>query len=556
MDTSFIFALAQLNLHVGCTTVTVTKIGGFYELAAAAGAHLVIFSEMAVTGYPPEDLVYSSLFQKLSMEAIEELAALTAKNNAAMVVGGLWCEDGKLYNTLFLLEGGKIVHRQYKYHLPNYGVFDEKRVFAHGPMPEPVAWRGLNLGLMICEDMWQQDVAAHLKAQGAHMLITVNASPYEIGKAERREAIAAERVKETGLPLVYVNQICGQDDLVFDGSSFVLDGSGKLCLRLQAFKEDLSLLGISKGNGDWKYLTDPVQLRRGLIHPLPDELESIYAAMMLALRDFVEKNGYKGVVIGISGGIDSVLSSVIAADALGSDKVHMIMLPSPVTSQESKDDAAELAKRLGVRMDIFPIESGIKAFQEMMGPYVDNEYFEVAVANNQARIRGSILVAISTLERALLLTTGNKSEIATGFMSLYADMCGYYNVLKDIYKTKEYELARWRNTISDVIPEYSITRPPSGETMPNQKDEDQIPPYPILDQILYRMVEQQQSMEDVIAAGFDPEMVEVASNRLFGSEYKRRQSAPGLKLTSMAFGRDRRYPISSVWRAKKLKLPA
>ncbi len=552
---SLTFALAQLNLHVGCPAITVTKIGGFYELAAAAGANLVIFSEMAVTGYPPEDLVYSPFFQQLSMEAIDELATLTAQNNAAMLVGGLWREGDALYNTLFLLEGGKVVHRQYKYNLPNYGVFDEKRVFVPGPMPEPVEWRGLKLGLMICEDMWTPEVAAHLAAQGAHMLITINASPYETGKAARREEIAAARVGETGLPLVYVNQICGQDDLIFDGSSFALDASGKLCLRLHAFREDLSLLNVSKGDDEWKYSPGTVQLMEGMIQPLPGELDSIYGAMMLGLRDFVEKNGYRGVVLGISGGIDSVLSAVIAVDALGSDKVHLVMLPSPITSQESKDDSAELAKRLGVKMDIFPIEAGMTAFREMVGHYAGNEYFEVAAANNQARIRGSILVAISTLEKCLLLTTGNKSEIATGFMSLYADMCGYYNVLKDIYKTQEYELARWRNTISEVIPEYCLTRPPSGETMPNQKDEDQIPPYPILDQILTRMVEQQQSMDEVIAAGFDPEMVKVASERLFGSEYKRRQAAPGVKLTGMAFGRDRRYPISSIWRAKKITLP-
>ena len=536
-------ALIQYNFHVGFIAGNVSKIAALYGVAAATGAELVVFSEMAITGYPPEDLVLSRRFQELSMEAVEELASIT-KQGAAMIVGGLWREGDDLYNAVFLLDAGKIVHRQYKHHLPNYGVFDEKRVFHQGPMPEPVEWRGIMLGLMICEDMWLPDVAGHLKAKGAELLICINASPYETGKAAQRETIAAEH----GLPLIYVNQIGGQDDLVFDGDSFVLAASGKLCMRMSAFKEDLALVHWTKQKETW-------QPNPGLIQPRPDGLESIYYAMMLGLRDFVTKNGYKSVVIGISGGIDSALSAAIAVDALGSDRVHLVMLPSHITSQESIQDATECAKRLGARLDIIPIEPGMQAFETMLTPYFAGENFDVIMANNQTRIRASILLAISVQERGLLLTTGNKSELATGYMTIYGDMCGHYCVLKDIYKTTEYKLARWRNAQSEVIPQYTLDRPPSGETMLNQKDQDTLPPYDVLDDILVRMVEQQLSIDQIVAQGFEKKVVDDVSTRLFGSEYKRRQSAPGVKLTAMSFARDRRYPITSAWRGEKLTIP-
>jgi NAD+ synthase len=544
---SLTFAIIQYNFNVGFIAGNVARISALYGLAAAGSADLVVFSEMAITGYPPEDLVLSERFQELSMEAVDELALLTARGSA-MLVGGLWREGDALYNAVFLLDGGKILHRQYKHHLPNYGVFDEKRVFERGPMPEPVEWHGVKLGLLICEDMWLPDVAKHLKAKGAELLICINASPYEVGKATRREAIAAKHAQETELPLLYVNQVGGQDDLVFDGGSFALNALGQLCLRMHAFKEDLTLLQWTKHNKEWQCVANAIKHK-------PDDLESMYHAMMLGLRDFVQKNGYQGVVIGISGGIDSVLSSVIAADALGGDRVHMIMLPSPVTSRESIEDATECAKRIGARLDTVPIEPGMKAFDEMLHPFVDDK-FHIRAANNQTRIRASILLAISTQEKALLLTTGNKSELATGFMQLYGDMSGHYCVLKDIYKTTEYKLAHWRNAQSEVIPAYVLTRPPSGETVPNQTDQDILPPYELLDEILFRMVEQQLSVEEVVAQGFEREVVDLVCSMLFGSEYKRRQSAPGVKLTSMSFGRDRRYPITSVWRAKKLLLPS
>lgn len=540
---SLTIALVQHNFTVGFLSGNTMLIEATYGFTAAARADLTILSELAITGYPPEDLVLSRRFQELSMKAVEELA-LKTKNGNALLVGGLWCEGDALYNAAFLLDGGKIVHRQFKYHLPNYGVFDEKRVFESGPMPDPVEWRGIKLGLMICEDMWLPDVTAHLKDKGAELLICINASPYETGKTARREAIAARHAQDTGLPLVYVNQISGQDDLVFDGGSFAVDGAGNVCLRMQAFKEGIGFLHCTKQNGKWK--PNP-----GTIQPRPNELESMYCAMVLGLRDFVNKNGYSGVVIGISGGIDSILSSVIAADALGGDKVHMIMLPSSITSRESIKDSMDCAKRIGAHFDLISIEPGIKAFDKMLKSFCNDTYFIRASASNQTRIRASLLMAISAQKKSLLLATSNKSELATGFMQLYGDMAGYYCVLKDIYKTTEYQLAAWRNQQSEVIPHYVMARAPSAETMSSQKDQDILPPYEILDQILFQMVEQRLSVDEVVAQGFERETVDKVKSMLFGSEYKRRQSAPGVKLTSTAFGRDRRYPISSSWRGEK-----
>jgi len=543
---SLTFALIQYNFNVGFIVGNVAKIKALYKLAVAAGADLAVFSEMAIIGYPPEDLVLSARFQELSMEAVEELAQITTQGTA-MLIGGLWREGDALYNAIFLLDGGKIIHRQYKHHLPNYGVFDEQRVFTQGPIPEPVAWRGVKLGLLICEDMWLPDVAAHLKDKGAELLICINASPYEVGKASQREEIAAERVRETGLPLAYINQIGGQDDLVFDGGSFVLEVSGEICMRMHAFKEDLTLLHWTENSNKWK----PTE---GAVQHKPDVLESIYHAMMLGLRDFVNKNGYSGVVLGLSGGIDSALSAAVAVDALGCARVHTVMLPSPITSRESIEDAIECAKRLGARLDMIPIEPGMQAFETMMTPVFAGENFDIIAANNQTRLRASMLLAICSKEKALLLTTGNKSEMATGYTTIYGDMCGYYSVVKDIYKTMVYKLVEWRNTQGEVIPQRIITKAPSGETMPGQKDQDTLPPYDVLDEILFRMVEQQLSVEEVIAQGYDRTTVELVRTRLFGSEYKRRQSAPGVKITGMLFGRDRRYPITSAWKGEKLTL--
>lgn len=542
----FKIGLVQYNFHVGFTAANVAYVSALYDTAANAGADLVVFPEMTLTGYPPEDLVLSSRFQELSIEAVQELAALTAKG-PAMLVGGLWREGESLYNAVFLLEGGRLAHKQYKHHLPNYGVFDEKRLFTPGPLPQPVEWRDMKLGLMICEDMWFPDITAHLASAGAEILICVNASPYETGKSALRQSIATARVRETGLPLVYLNLLGGQDELVFDGGSFVIAGNGELCTQLHAFMDDLAIVNFEKQNNAWK----PAQ---GVIQPLHSELASMYNAMLIGLRDFVNKNGYSsGVILGMSGGIDSALSAAIAVDALGANRVRLVLMPSPVTSQESIRDATECAKRLGVRLDTIPIAPGIEAFGTMLSPFAGKHY-DIAVANNHTRIRAGLLMALCAMENALLLTTGNKSEMATGYTSMYGDMCGHYSVLKDVYKTTVYRLARWRNEQGEVIPQYILTRAPTAETLPCKTDQDTLPPYDILDEILLRMVEQNLSIGEIVVQGYDRATVEKVSHFLFGSEYKRRQSAPGVRLSGMSFGRDRRYPLTSPWRADKMTL--
>ncbi len=537
---SFTLALAQSNFMVGHIPGNIARMTGLHEIAAVAKADLVVFSEMAITGYPPEDLVLRKGFQKAAQAAVEQLAALT-RNGPAILAGGLWCEGDALYNTIFLMEGGKLIHRQYKRHLPNYGVFDEKRVFVPGQMPEPVLWRGVKLGLLVCEDMWSPDIAAHLKHKGAELLISVNASPFEMGKMHTRKQIARERVSETGLPLVYVNQIGGQDELVFDGRSFVLSSQGDIRARMRAFAEDFALVHFSKeANG--------LEPAKGEIQPSYGEEETIYRTMILGLRDFVEKNGFKGVVLGMSGGIDSALSAAVAVDALGPERVRLIMMPSPYTSRDSFEDADACAKRLGLKIDTVPIEPAMNTFHAMLQDAFSEELKPVTGENIQPRLRGAILMAISNNEGLMLLTTGNKSEMSVGYATLYGDMCGGYSVIKDVYKTTVYKLARWRNTQSDVIPERILTKAPTAELKPGQTDQDTLPPYDLLDAILLRLIEEQLSVAEVVAQGYDRDTVERVARMLYFAEYKRRQSPPGVKITGMSFGRDRRYPITSGWR--------
>ena len=523
----FSIALAQSNCIVGFTEANTARIAALYDIAVISGADLLIFPEMNITGYPLEDLALSKQFQTISMEAIERLAALTTQGTA-MIVGGLWREEDKIYNTAFLLDNGKIQHQQYKHKLPNYGVFDEKRVFSAGELPQPIEWRGTKLGLMICEDMWSEDVATNLKNNGAELLIAINASPYETGKADLREKVAMQRVHETGLPLIYVNQVGGQDELVFDGSSFALTANAEISLRLASFQDDFAL---------WN---------SGIIQPKLCEQEAIYKAMMLGLHDFVNKNGFAGVIIGISGGIDSALSSAIAVDALGKERVRLIMMRSPFTSQTSIDDATECAKALGVNLESISIESGMQGFEQMLAPLFAGEISAVITENNQTRLRSSVLMAISQKDNLLLLNTGNKSELATGYTNLYGDMCGHYSVLKDLYKTDVFRIAKWRG----IIPENIINKPPSAELNYTQKDQDTLPEYSLLDKILQKLIEQNLSIDEVVEQGFERKIVEHVSVMLFAAEYKRRQSCLGVKLSAMSFYRDRRYPLTSAWRGK------
>jgi NAD+ synthase len=532
-------ALVQTNFTVGYIEGNIIRIKGLHSIAATANADLVVFSEMAVTGYPPEDLVLRKHFQKSAMKAIAELALIT-KDAPAIIIGGLWLEDDLLYNTVFLLSDGKIAHLQYKCHLPNYGVFDEKRVFIQGTLPKPCEWNGIKLGLLICEDMWQEDVATHLKNNGGELLISINASPYEIGKANARMQVAKARVQETALPLVYVNQIGGQDELVFDGQSFVLSAEGELSARLHSFQEDMAFVNFDK--------EEAYTPQKALIQPIYSNEETIYRAMAVGLQDYVEKNSFKGVVLGMSGGIDSAISAAVATDALGHERVRLIMMPSPYTSHESIEDATECAKLLNLRLDTVNIEPGMKAFEAMLDKSFDKPLHPITLENIQPRLRGATLMAISNNEDLLLLTTGNKSEMSVGYATLYGDMCGGYNVLKDIYKTTVYKVAVWRNSVGRVIPERILTKAPSAELKPNQTDQDSLPPYDILDAILLRLVELQLSTDEIIAQGYASETVKKVAKLLYQAEYKRRQAPPGVKITGMSFGRDRRYPITNGWK--------
>jgi NAD+ synthase len=553
---------AEVTIAIAQADPTVGDIPGNLELvqrlrreAAAAGADLVVFTEMVIAGYPPEDLVLKRSLQIEARRAIETLAAETADGGPALIVGAPWVEEGRLYNAALLLDGGRIATARFKHELPNYGVFDEKRVFSAGPIPGPIALplpggEHIRLGVMVCEDLWIPDVAEGLEESAAEILIVINGSPFELDKPDLRLNMAVARVTETGLPLIYANQVGGQDELVFDGASFVLNADRRLMAQARAFEEQLLLTRWRRDDGGWACL-------EGEISPPVGGLEAIYRAMVLGLRDYVSKNRFPGVVIGLSGGIDSALTAVVAADALGSERVRCVMMPSRYTSAESLEDARGVADALGTRLDCVPIEPGIEAFATMLGPLFAGLDPDVTEENIQARIRGMILMAISNKLGPMVLTTGNKSEMSVGYATLYGDMCGGYSVLKDVYKTTAFELSRWRNATLPtgalgpagiVIPERVITKPPSAELRPDQKDEDSLPPYAELDQILQGLVEKDLSARELIAQGHDPAIVGRVSNLLDLAEYKRRQAPPGVKITSRAFGRDRRYPITNAFR--------
>ena len=549
MDTLKI-ALAQKNFVVGDITRNTRMIRHVYAEAKAHGADLVVFPELCVTGYPPEDLVLRKRFQQAAMQAVAELAEKTAGGGPDMLIGGLWADGVNLYNAAFLLDGGKIEHTIFKNALPNYGVFDEKRVFTPGQGQEVVRWRGTKLGIMICEDMWMGDVPRELAAQGAELLISLNASPYEMGKAANRREHAGMAAAGTGLPLIYVNMVGGQDELVFDGRSFVLDKNGKLQARVTPFAESVVMTEWKKASGGWECVNGEISAPLGTS-------DTVYAAMVLGLRDYVDKNGFKGVVLGLSGGIDSGLTAAVAVDALGADRVRAVMLPSRYTSKESIEDATECAQLLGIHLDTVSIAPGVDTFEQTLKPLFGNLPADTTEENIQSRLRGNLLMAISNKLGLMVLTTGNKSEMSVGYATLYGDMCGGFSVLKDVYKTHVYVLTEWRNAhvpaggkgpSGRVIPERMITKPPSAELKPNQTDQDTLPPYDVLDAILLRLIEYQQGVDEIAEAGYDRALVEKVSRMLYAAEYKRRQSTPGVKITGMSFGRDRRYPITNGFR--------
>ncbi|MFN3371729.1 MAG: NAD+ synthase [Sphingomonadaceae bacterium] len=537
-------AAAQTNPVMGDLAGNATAI--LQARALAGDADVVVTPELSLIGYPPEDLVLKPALVEACAGQLERLAEATADGGPALLVGTTHRSEAGLHNAYALLDGGRVAAVRVKHDLPNYGVFDEKRVFVPGPLPEPVEFRGVRLGLPICEDMWTPAVSAHLKAAGADLLVVPNGSPYEIGKEDKRLALARARAAETGLPLLYVNRTGGQDELVFDGGSFALDADGAVRARLPDWDEALACVTFADG-----------RFEATTCHQPDSYEEEIWHAMLVALRDYVGRNRFPGVVLGLSGGIDSALTAAVAVDALGPDKVWCVMLPSRFTSRESLDDAARCARLLGVRLDNIPIEPAVAAIEMMLAGQFAGRPRDLAEENAQSRLRMVTLMGLSNKFGHMLLTTGNKSELSVGYATIYGDMAGGYNVLKDVYKTTVFRLARWRNAQrprlglgpeGPVMPERIITKPPTAELRENQRDDDSLPPYDVLDPILHGLVEEELSAAEIVARGADAETVARIERLLYVAEYKRRQAPPGVKIGPRTFGRDRRYPITNAFR--------
>ena len=549
MTDQLVIAMAQLNQRVGDLAGNAKAM--LQWRAKAVGADLIVYPEQQLIGYPAEDLVLKPAFAERAAAELEKLVKATGDGGPAMLVGSIFVENGLLYNGIALLDGGRMTAVRYKRELPNYGTFDEKRIFASGPLPDPVEFRGVKLGLPICEDGWLPTVSKHLADQGAELLISANGSPYEIDKDQRRlDLVFAKRVEETGLPLLFLNRVGGQDELVFDGCSFVLNADGTTAHRLADWTEEIRVTKWRRGANGW--VCEAGELAGWEEHPA-----DIYSAMVVGLRDYVNTNGFPGVVLGLSGGIDSAICAAIAADALGSDRVWCVMLPSRYTSQSSLDDAAECAAMIGCKLDTIPITAAIEAFDVMLsGSFADVEV-DITEENVQSRIRGVTLMALSNKFGHMLLTTGNKSEMSVGYSTIYGDMAGGYNPLKDAYKMTVFAISEWRNTHrpriglgpdGPVIPLQIIAKPPSAELRPDQKDSDSLPAYPVLDKMLHALVEEELSVDEVVALGFDRAEVTRIERLLYIAEFKRRQAPPGVKLGTRNFGRDRRYPITNAFR--------
>ncbi len=543
-------AIAQVDPTVGDVAGNADRIRR--ARIEAGGADLVVFPELVLSGYPPEDLVLKPAFQDGCREACEALAKETADGGPALLVGLPWREDGRLYNAVALLDGGGVAALRHKVLLPNYGVFDEKRVFDAGEMPGPISFRDVRIGVPICEDIWQPAVVECLEENGAEMLLVPNGSPFETTKDDVRLNIAVERVVESGLALAYVNQVGGQDELVFDGASFVLGRDRALRAQLPSWVESVALTR-------WERTAEGMECVGGPMAEGGGDLADIYAAMMLGLRDYVNKNRFPGVVLGLSGGIDSALSAAVAVDALGADRVRCVMMPSPYTSQASLDDALEAVTALGASYETISIEPAMGAFGQMLAGAFGNRGEDTTEENIQARARGLTLMALSNKFGHMVLSTGNKSEMSVGYATLYGDMCGGYNVLKDVYKTTVFALSEWRNRnrpegalgpAGRVVPQNIIDKPPSAELRPDQTDQDSLPPYDALDDILECLIEDELSVAEIAARGHAVETVERVWRMLDVAEYKRRQAPPGVKLTRRAFGRDRRYPIVNGYRGR------
>jgi len=538
-------AFAQMNQRVGDLEGNAAAMLEVRRKAAAEGAELLLCPELQLVGYPPEDLVLKPEFVRRAMECAERLVDATAEPGPALLIGTVINDGGLNYNAFLLADGGRVIGRTLKHELPNYGTFDEKRVFASGPLPEPFEYKGVKIGVPICEDIWQEVVCGHLADAGAEILLVPNGSPYELDKDDIRYRLVRSRAVQTGLPVAYLNRVGGQDELVFDGSSFVIHPDGERVVQLCDWDEALIVTDWQRTPEGWRCLT-----REN--HALDAFPEDVYQAMVVGLRDYVTRNGFPGVILGLSGGIDSALSAAVAVDALGPAKVRGVMLPSKYTSEESLEDARACARLLGCRHDVVPIAPAVAAVDDML-PQLQG----LAAENVQARLRMVTLMALSNSGGEMLLTTGNKSEMSVGYATLYGDMAGGYSVLKDAYKTMVFALSKWRNhnkpegalgPTGPVMPARVITKPPSAELRPDQKDEDSLPPYSVLDRILEGLVDKELSVQEVAkATGEEVALVADIESKLLKAEYKRRQAPPGVKIGSRNFGRDRRYPISNFF---------
>ena len=549
MAETFRITLAQLNPTVGDITGNAALARKAWEAGREAGTNLVALPEMFITGYNTQDLVMKPAFHTAAIEAVQQLARDCA-DGPALAIGSPWVEGTELYNAYLILKGGKISATQIKHHLPNETVFDEVRIFDAGPLGGPYSVGNTRIGSPICEDAWYEDVAETHAETGAEFLLVPNGSPYYRGKFDVRLTHMVSRVVETGLPLIYLNLVGGQDDQVFDGGTFGLNEHGKLAFQMPVFAEEIAHITLENDGAGWS-------IQPGEIVHHPDEWEQDYNCMVLSLRDYMAKTGFSKVLLGLSGGIDSALVATIAVDALGAENVRCVMLPSEYTSQGSLDDAEALAKNLGCRYDFVPIAEGRAAITNTLAPLFEGTEPGLTEENIQSRLRGLLLMALSNKFGEILLTTGNKSEVAVGYATIYGDMAGGYNPIKDLYKTRVFEQCRWRNANhrdwmkgpgGAVIPVEIIDKPPSAELREDQKDSDSLPDYPELDAILDILVDQDGSISDCVAAGFDRDVAKKVEHLLYISEYKRFQSAPGTRLTKRAFWLDRRYPIVNRWR--------
>jgi len=549
MADTFRITLCQLNPTVGDIAGNAALARDAWKQGRAAGADLVALPEMFITGYNAQDLVVKPVFHKAAMAAVEQLAK-DCVDGPALAIGGPWFEDGCLYNAYLICKGGKVASKALKHHLPNETVFDEVRIFDAGPLGGPYSVGNTRIGSPICEDAWHEDVAETLAETGAEFLLIPNGSPYYRDKFETRLNHMVSRVVETGLPLIYLNMVGGQDDQVFDGASFALNPGGGLALQMPAFDTAIVHVDLERGTDGWR-------VKDGVKTAQPDTWEQDYRVMVQSLRDYMGKTGFKKVLLGMSGGIDSAIVAMIATDALGAENVRCVMLPSEYTSKASLEDAEACANALGCRYDYVPIAEGREAITNTLAPLFAGLEEGLTEENIQSRLRGLLLMAMSNKFGEMVLTTGNKSEVAVGYATIYGDMAGGYNPIKDLYKMRVFETCRWRNANhrdwmmgpeGAVVPDSIITKAPSAELRDDQKDSDSLPDYPVLDALLEMLVDNDASVADCVAAGFDRDVVKKVEHLIYISEYKRFQSAPGARLTKGAFWLDRRYPIVNRWR--------